>query len=55
MLGNVLNLVGILQGINSVEVLPVRSEFKNDLAEEQSIDFGEIPLFGNVLSLIGAL
>ena len=55
LLGSVLNLAGVPQGINSIKVLLVRSESKNDLAEEQSIDSSETPLLGSVLSLIEAL
>ncbi len=35
-------------------MLPIRNESKSDPAKEQSIDSGETPLFGNVLSLVGA-
>ena len=52
---SVMNLTGALQGINSIEVLPARSEgAKSDPAEEQSIDSGETPLPRSVLSLAGA-
>ena len=31
---NVLNLVGISQDINSIRVLPIKNEFKNDPVKE---------------------
>ncbi len=53
--GSVLNLIRVLQGINSIGVLLIRSESKSDPTKEQSIDFGKTLLFGNVLSLVGIL
>jgi len=50
-----LNLIGAPQDTNSAGVLPVKSEFKNDPVEEQSIDSDETPLFRSVLNLIKTL
>ncbi len=36
-------------------LLAKSEDIKNDLVEEQSIDFGETLLFGSVLSLVGIL
>ncbi len=56
LLRNVLNLAKVLQGINSIRVLPTRNkDIKSDPTKEQSIDFDETSLFGNVLNLIGTL
>ncbi len=52
---NILNLVEVLQGINSIRMLLVKSKSKSNLVEEQSIDFGETLLFKNVLSLVEVL
>ncbi len=50
--GNVLNLAGAPQGINSVKMLPIKNESKNDPAKKQSIDSNETLLPRNVLSLV---
>ena len=52
LLKNVLNLIGTLQVINSIKMLPTRNKSKSDPTKEQNIDFNEILLFRNVLNLI---
>ncbi len=52
---SVLNLVETSQDINSIRILPTKSEFKNNPTKEQSIDSNKTFLFKNVLNLVETL